>query len=86
MNSLLPFVIAAGATFIGLFILVPILLGIAQMFGLYTIVEERRCRVYVLFGKVLGVIDEPGIHFLLPRLGLPALVVNLFGRDGTPVA
>ena len=33
-------------------------------FGLYTIVDERRCHVYVLFGKVVGVLDEPGLHFL----------------------
>jgi len=80
MTSLIPFAIAAGATFAGLFILVPILLGFAQMLGLYTIVEERRCRVYVLFGKVLGVLDEPGFYFLLPRLGLRGLIVNLLGR------
>jgi regulator of protease activity HflC (stomatin/prohibitin superfamily) len=80
MTSLIPFAIAAGATFVALFLLVPILLGFAQMLGLYTIVEERRCRVYVLFGKVLGVLDEPGFHFLLPRLGLRGLVVNFLGR------
>ncbi len=80
MTSLIPFAIAAGATFFGLLILVPILLGFAQLLGLYTIVEERRCRVYVLFGKVLGVLDEPGLHFLLPRLGLRGLVVNFLGR------
>jgi regulator of protease activity HflC (stomatin/prohibitin superfamily) len=80
MNEFAMFLIAAGATFLGLFVLVPVLLGIAQAFGLYTIVEERRCRVYVLFGKVLGVLDEPGFHFLLPKLGLAALFVNFFGR------
>jgi regulator of protease activity HflC (stomatin/prohibitin superfamily) len=59
---------------------VPALLGLARMLGVYTIVEERRCRVYVLFGKVLDVLDEPGFHFLLPRLGLAGLVVNFLGR------
>ena len=81
MTSLILFAIAAGATFVGLFILVPILLGFAQMLGLYTIVEERRCRVYVLFGKVLGVLDEPGLP--LPAAAswaCAALVVNLLGR------
>jgi regulator of protease activity HflC (stomatin/prohibitin superfamily) len=63
-----------------LFLLVPIVLGLAQALGLYAIVEERRCRVYVLFGKVLGVLDEPGFHFLLPKLGPAALIVNYFGR------
>ncbi len=80
MSELVTFLITAGLTFVALFVLVPVLFGIARLFGLYTIVEERRCRVYVLFGKVLGVIDEPGFHFLLPRLGLAALFVNFLGR------
>jgi regulator of protease activity HflC (stomatin/prohibitin superfamily) len=50
------------------------------LFGLYTIVEERRCHVYVLFGKVLGVLDQPGLHVLWFRLGPAALVVNWLGR------
>ena len=37
------FVIAGVATFIGLFILIPLLFALARLFGLYTIVEERRC-------------------------------------------
>ena len=63
-----------------MFILVPLLLGLTRLFGLYTIVAERRCQVYVLFGKVLGVLDEPGLHFLWFRLGPGALVVNWLGR------
>ena len=74
------FAIAAGATFVGLFVLVPILLGLARLFGFYTIVRERQCKVYVLFGKVIGQLDEPGLHFLWPRLGLRSLIVNLAGR------
>ncbi len=74
------FSIAAGATFIGLFILVPILLGLAQLFGVYTIVAERQCKVYVLFGKVIGQLDEPGLHLLFPKLGMSALIVNLSGH------
>ena len=36
-----------------------------RIFGLYTIVTERTCRVYMLFGKVIGDdLDEPGLHFL----------------------
>ena len=74
------FMIAMIVTFVGFSILVPMLLGVARMLGLYAIVDERRCRVYVLFGKVLGVLDEPGLHFLWPRLGIAALVVNWLGR------
>lgn len=80
MTDLQMFLIALGVTFIGLSLLVPILLGLARMAGLYAIVEERRCRVYVLFGKVLGVLDEPGFHFLLPKLGPAAFVVGWLGR------
>jgi regulator of protease activity HflC (stomatin/prohibitin superfamily) len=74
------FFIAAVATFIGLFIVVPILFGVARLLGLYTIVEERRCKVYVLFGKVVAVIDQPGLHFLILKLGIKAPLVTFFGR------
>lgn len=80
MTDLQMFLIALGATFVGLSLLVPIVLGLARVAGLYAIVEERRCRVYVLFGKVLGVLDEPGFHFLLPKLGPAAFVVGWLGR------
>jgi regulator of protease activity HflC (stomatin/prohibitin superfamily) len=59
---------------------VPLMLGLCRLLGLYAIVEERTCRVYVFFGKVLGVLSEPGLHFLWARLGWKALLVNLFGR------
>ena len=70
----------AAITFFVLLVGVPIALGIARLFGLFTIVEERMCKVYVLFGKVIGVIDEPGLHFLLGKLGPSALFVNFLGR------
>jgi len=63
-----------------LLILEPILLGIARMFGLYAIVTERTCNVYVLFGKVIGILDEPGLHFLPAKLGVQAFVANWFGN------
>ena len=52
------FLIGAVATFVGMFVLTPICSALARLFGLYTIVEERQCRVYILFGKVVAVIDE----------------------------
>ena len=48
--------IAALVTFFGCFIVVPMLFGLARAFGFYAIVNERRCLVYVLFGKVVGVL------------------------------
>jgi regulator of protease activity HflC (stomatin/prohibitin superfamily) len=74
------FLIAAAATFFGCFILVPILLGFAQLFGLYAIVNEGRCKVYMLFGKVVTVLDEPGLHLLLGKIGPSAFIVNWIGK------
>jgi regulator of protease activity HflC (stomatin/prohibitin superfamily) len=67
-------------TFIGLSIIVPILFGLMRAFGFYAIVEEGRCHVYVLFGKVLAVLDEPGIYFLWAKLGPVGLIVNWLGQ------
>ena len=74
------FIMAAGATFIGLFIFFPILFGIARAFGLYAIVEEGTTHVYVLFGKVRAVLDEPGIYFLWFKVGLVGPFINLLGK------
>jgi regulator of protease activity HflC (stomatin/prohibitin superfamily) len=53
---------------------------LGNIFGLYTIVKERECKVFVLFGKVLGVLDEPGLHILPAKLGPAAFVVNWLGK------
>lgn len=58
----------------------PILMGIFKALGIYTIVPERQCQVFVLFGKVIGVIPEPGLHFLLPRFGWKALIMRWMGK------
>jgi regulator of protease activity HflC (stomatin/prohibitin superfamily) len=73
-------VIAAAVTFFVLLIGLPILLGLFKLFGWWTIVNEGTCRVYVLFGNVIGVLEEPGLHFLPARLGIYAFLVNLLGR------
>jgi hypothetical protein len=52
---------------------------IRKLVRLYAIVPSARCRVYVLFGKVLGVLDEPGLHFLPAKLGLQGLDRAFFG-------
>jgi len=67
-------------TFVAMWIVVPFVLGLARLFGLYTTVDERTCRVYVLFGKVVGMISEPGLHFLLFEIGLSAFIINFFGK------
>ena len=72
--------IAAAVTFFLLFLVVPFLLALARLFGFYTIVQERTCRVYVLFGRVAGVLNEPGLHFLPAALGFSAFFINFLGR------
>lgn len=74
------FLIAFVATFFASFVLVPIFLGLVRMFGVYAVVHERTCRVYVLFGKVIGILDEPGLHLLWLKLGLRAPLVHWLGK------
>lgn len=71
---------AAAITFVASFILVPLALGIARLFGLYDIVQERRCHVYMLFGKVIGIIAEPGLYFLFSKLGWRAFLIRVLGK------
>lgn len=79
-SAFLQFLIAAAMTFVVMFIIVPITFGLIRAFGFYTIVEEGRCHVYVLFGKVLAVFDEPGIYFLWFKLGPAAVIINWLGQ------
>ena len=72
--------LTAFITFIALFIIVPIISGISRLLGMYTIVEEGRCHVYVLFGKVIVILDETGPYFLWLKMGPRALIVNWLGR------
>jgi len=72
--------IAAIITFMACFVLVPVIFWLLRFFGFYAVVEERTCYVYVLFGKVVAVINEPGLHILLFKLGLKAPIVRWLGR------
>lgn len=74
------FSLAFAASFVGSFIAVPLFLGLARIFGLYAIVNERQSNVYVLFGKVLATIDEPGLHILPFKIGPAAFIVNWLGK------
>jgi len=51
-----------------------------HLLGVYAVVQERTAMVYVLFGKVVGVLKEPGLHFLWKELGVSALFVNWLGK------
>lgn len=79
MTMIQQFLGAAIASFFFFFIGVPIFLAIVRGLGLYAIVYERTCRVYILFGKVIGILDEPGLHLLPFTLGWRAFLVGWLG-------
>jgi len=70
----------AMVTVVGLFFAERIGLLVCRLFGLYAIVQERTCKVYVLFGKVIGILTEPGWYFLPSELGPAALIVHFLGK------
>jgi regulator of protease activity HflC (stomatin/prohibitin superfamily) len=77
------FIMAAGITFFGLFILGPVIAAFCRAFGVYTIVQERQCKVFMLFGKVALILDEPGLHLLWFKLGWKAPLIAWIGRTYT---
>src|SRR5580704_16696710 len=76
------FIAAFIITFIVSIVALPFFLGWLRIISFYTTVNEGRCKVFVLFGKVLGVVDQPGLHLLWLSLGPQAALVNVpgFGR------
>lgn len=77
---MISFLIAGVVTFFGMFVLAPLFFGLCRALGFYTVVQERQSRVYVLFGKVALVLDQPGLHLLWLKLGWKAPLVNWIGR------
>jgi len=59
----------------------PVLLGLARFFCLYTVINECEVQVFTLFGKVLGTIEESGLHFPVSKFGPAALLLRFFGRQ-----
>ena len=74
------FVITTLVVFVMSFVGVPILFAFMRLFGIYTTVKECHAKVYILFGDVLGVLHEPGLHLPLLRFGPKACLVYFFGR------
>ena len=74
------FLTTAGLVVVALFVAEALIAGLFRLFGVYTIVRERTCHVYVLFGQVIGILDKPGLHFLWTKLGPAALIVNWLGK------
>jgi regulator of protease activity HflC (stomatin/prohibitin superfamily) len=69
----------ALVVFVGAFVAEFVLLALCRIFGIYATVQERTARVYMLFGKVVAILDEPGFHFLPAKLGLSAFFINFVG-------
>ncbi len=63
----------------GLFV-IPIILGLARAFGIYIVINEREAKVFTLFGKVLGTMDQPGLHFPFLTYGPRSLLIPFFGK------
>ena len=76
MDYLMPAIIGLVIGFIA----IPILLKLATLFGIYAVVNEREAQVFTLFGKVLGVLEEPGLRFPITHFGVKALLVPFFGK------
>ena len=79
MNDFTMFLVGASITFFGMWFVMPIILFFLRQIGFYTIVDEGTCQVFVLFGKVIGIIPEAGLHILPARLGPAAFLVNWLG-------
>jgi regulator of protease activity HflC (stomatin/prohibitin superfamily) len=65
--------------FVLCWITIPILLTFLKTINFYTTVLEGRAKVYLLFGRVLGVVSQPGLHLLWLRIGPQAALVRFFG-------
>jgi regulator of protease activity HflC (stomatin/prohibitin superfamily) len=79
MNEMVSFLVSAAVVFLGMWFVMPIVMFGMRLIGLYTIVQEGTCQVFVLFGKVIGILKEPGLHILPFKLGLNAFLVRWLG-------
>lgn len=79
MEGFAGFIVAAVLAFFGFLIGEPIFRWVMRVLGVYAVVEEGTCHVYVLFGKVVSVITEPGLNLLWLKMGPRAFVINWLG-------
>jgi regulator of protease activity HflC (stomatin/prohibitin superfamily) len=80
MDIVFNLIFAAGLTFVAMWFIMPIVLWFLRQFGLYTVVQEGTCQVFVLFGRVIGILKEPGLHILPFKLGPSAFLVKWLGK------
>jgi regulator of protease activity HflC (stomatin/prohibitin superfamily) len=79
MTGLIYFMAALVITFVVFMLLEPLFRAILRLFGVYDIVNEGTAHVYVLFGKVALVVEEPGLQLLWLKMGPRALVIRWLG-------
>ena len=66
--------------FIAGLLAIRIVLAATRAFGMYACVKECEAQVFTLFGKVLGTLDEPGLHFPVATFGPKAILLPFFGK------
>jgi regulator of protease activity HflC (stomatin/prohibitin superfamily) len=62
-------------------LVVPVVLALGKFLLWYVIIEEAQVRVCTLFGKVIGIIDKPGLYFPVNLFGVKALLIPFFGKN-----
>lgn len=77
--ELISFLAGGAISFFGMWFVMPISLWFLRHLGFYTTVDEGTCQVYILFGRVVGILKEPGLVFLPLKLGPSAFLVNWLG-------
>ncbi len=79
MTGFVYFLAALVITFVVFMLLEPMFRAVLRLFGVYDIVEEGTAHVYILFGKVALVVEEPGLQLLWLKIGLKAFVIRWLG-------
>ena len=72
--------VVAAVSFFAAFLALPIVFGLLRWLGAYVVIGERRSVVYTLFGKVVAILDEPGIYCLWGKMGLKGLIIGWLGK------
>jgi len=72
MNPLFNFILGLVA--------IPLFLKIANLFGFFAIVNECEAQVFTLFGRVVGTLQEPGLHVPMFKFGPKAMLFPFFGK------
>lgn len=79
MDDIFLFLIGGFVTFVLMWFIMPLAMFFLRLLGFFTIVDEGTCQVFILFGRVAGILKEPGLHILPLKLGPSAFLVNWLG-------